>query len=48
MSMHSLIRSFLSALSLVALTIAPVLSQADRIKDLTSLAGARANQLVGY
>ena len=26
----------------------PAVSQADRIKDLTTLAGARSNQLVGY
>ena len=26
----------------------PAISQADRIKDLTTLAGARSNQLVGY
>ena len=48
MGMHRFLRSLLTALGLVALTMAPVLSQADRIKDLTSLAGARSNQLVGY
>ena len=40
---------FLLCSVLMVFTISvPAVSQADRIKDLTTLAGARSNQLVGY
>jgi len=32
----------------LALSLSSVMAQADRIKDLTSVAGVRSNQLVGY
>ena len=35
-------------LALAANFIAPAIVQADRLKDLTSIAGVRSNQLVGY
>ena len=48
MKMRSLLTLAISTLGLVAVLVAPVVSHADRIKDLTSLAGARSNQLIGY
>lgn len=48
MNKRSLVNLVISTLGLVAVLVAPVVSQADRIKDLTSLAGARSNQLIGY
>jgi len=39
---------FLRLFSFLFLTILSSVSAADRIKDLTSLAGVRSNQLVGY
>ena len=35
-------------MGLLVVLVTPIASYADRIKDLTSLAGARPNQLVGY
>ena len=48
MNKRSLLTLAISTLGLVAVLVAPVVSHADRIKDLTSLAGARSNQLIGY
>ena len=48
MNKRSLVNLVISTLGLVAVLVAPVVSHADRIKDLTSLAGARSNQLIGY
>ena len=48
MKKRSLVNLVISTLGLVAVLVAPVVSHADRIKDLTSLAGARSNQLIGY
>ena len=48
MNKRSLLNLAISTLGLVAVLVAPVVSHADRIKDLTSLAGARSNQLIGY
>ncbi len=48
MNKRSLVNLVISSLGLVAVLVAPVVSHADRIKDLTSLAGARSNQLIGY
>jgi flagellar P-ring protein precursor FlgI len=42
------IHFLLCSVLMVFMISVPTLSQADRIKDLTTLAGARANQLVGY
>jgi flagellar P-ring protein precursor FlgI len=42
------IHFLLCSVLMVFMISVPVASQADRIKDLTTLAGARANQLVGY
>ena len=39
---------FLCSVLMVFMISVPAVSQADRIKDLTTLAGARSNQLVGY
>ena len=35
-------------LILILTLMLPTLGSADRIKDLTSVAGVRANQLIGY
>ena len=48
MKMRSLLNSAIHALGLLVVLVTPIASYADRIKDLTSLAGARPNQLVGY
>ena len=48
MKMRSLFNSAIHALGLLVVLVTPIASYADRIKDLTSLAGARPNQLVGY
>ena len=48
MKMRSLLNSAIHALGLLVVLVTPIVSHADRIKDLTSLAGARPNQLVGY
>ena len=48
MKMRSLFNSAVHALGLLVVLVTPIASYADRIKDLTSLAGARPNQLVGY
>ena len=48
MKMRSLFNSAIYALGLLVVLVTPIVSHADRIKDLTSLAGARPNQLVGY
>lgn len=48
MNKRSLLTLAISTLGLLAVLVAPVVSHADRIKDLTSLAGARSNQLIGY
>jgi flagellar P-ring protein precursor FlgI len=42
------IHFLLCSVLMVFMISVPTFSQADRIKDLTTLAGARANQLVGY
>ena len=42
-----LLRGLLASLTLVAV-LAPTLAHADRVKDLTSLASMRSNQLIGY
>ena len=42
------IQLLLCSVLMVFMISVPVVSQADRIKDLTTLAGARSNQLVGY
>ena len=42
------IHFLLCSVLLVFMISVPAVSQADRIKDLTTLAGARSNQLVGY
>jgi flagellar P-ring protein precursor FlgI len=42
------IHFLLCSVLMVFMISVPAASQADRIKDLTTLAGARANQLVGY
>ena len=48
MKMRSLLNLAIHALGLLVVLVTPIASYADRIKDLTSLAGARPNQLVGY
>lgn len=48
MKMRSLLNSAIHSLGLLVVLVTPIASYADRIKDLTSLAGARPNQLVGY
>ena len=48
MTMRSLFNSAIHTLGLLVVLVTPIASYADRIKDLTSLAGARPNQLVGY
>ena len=48
MKMRSLLNLAVHALGLLVVLVTPIASYADRIKDLTSLAGARPNQLVGY
>ena len=48
MKMRSLLNSAIHTLGLLVVLVTPIASYADRIKDLTSLAGARPNQLVGY
>ena len=48
MKMRSLFNSAIHTLGLLVVLVTPIASYADRIKDLTSLAGARPNQLVGY
>ena len=48
MKMRSLLNSAIHSLGLLVVLVMPIASYADRIKDLTSLAGARPNQLVGY
>ena len=42
------IHFLLCSVLMVFVISVPAVSQADRIKDLTTLAGARSNQLVGY
>lgn len=42
------IHFLLCSVLMVCMISVPAVSQADRIKDLTTLAGARSNQLVGY
>ena len=42
------IQLLLCSVLMVFMISVPAVSQADRIKDLTTLAGARSNQLVGY
>ena len=42
-----LLRGLLASLTLVSV-LAPTLAHADRIKDLTSVASMRSNQLIGY
>ena len=42
------IHFLLCSVLMVSMISVPAVSQADRIKDLTTLAGARSNQLVGY
>ena len=42
-----LLRGLLASLTLVAV-LAPTLAHADRVKDLTSVAAMRSNQLIGY
>ena len=42
------IHFLLCSVFMVFMISVPAVSQADRIKDLTTLAGARSNQLVGY
>ena len=39
---------FLGSVLILSTMVMPAVSNADRIKDLTTLAGARSNQLVGY
>ena len=39
-------KHFLAFVAVVCIQASPVI--ADRLKDLTSLAGVRSNQLVGY
>jgi flagellar P-ring protein precursor FlgI len=41
------LRGLLASLTLVAV-LAPTLAHADRVKDLTSVASMRSNQLIGY
>ena len=41
-----ILKYFLALISLISILSNPAL--ADRLKDLTSLAGVRSNQLVGY
>ena len=48
MKMRSPFNSAIHAFGLLVVLVTPIASYADRIKDLTSLAGARPNQLVGY
>ncbi|MEC7993966.1 MAG: flagellar basal body P-ring protein FlgI [Pseudomonadota bacterium] len=48
MKKRSLFNSAIHTLGLLVVLVTPIASYADRIKDLTSLAGARPNQLVGY
>ena len=48
MKKRSLLNSAIHTLGLLVVLVTPIASYADRIKDLTSLAGARPNQLVGY
>jgi flagellar P-ring protein precursor FlgI len=48
MNIRSLQNTILFALGSLTVVLTPIASHADRIKDLTSLAGARSNQLVGY
>jgi flagellar P-ring protein precursor FlgI len=48
MNIRSLQNTILFALGSLIFVLTPIASHADRIKDLTSLAGARSNQLVGY
>ena len=43
--MHLLNRFFIT---FVVLLLSLKVAQADRLKDLTSIAGVRSNQLVGY
>ena len=42
-----LLRGLLASLTLVSV-LAPTLAHADRVKDLTSVASMRSNQLIGY
>ncbi len=42
------IHFLLCSVLMIFMISVPAVSQADRIKDLTTLAGARSNQLVGY
>jgi flagellar P-ring protein precursor FlgI len=42
------IQSLLSLLTVIVYALSPVTVHADRIKDLTDIAGVRSNQLVGY
>jgi len=44
----SKMKFFLRTLALLALTLIGVSAQADRIKDISSVASMRANQLLGY
>ena len=39
---------FMRLVAIILLTTFASVASADRIKDLTSLAGVRSNQLVGY
>ena len=41
-----ILKYFWALISLISILSSPVL--ADRLKDLTSLAGVRSNQLVGF
>ena len=44
--MNTFMRKLIAGLALAAIIVAPV--QADKIRDLTSVAGVRSNQLIGY
>jgi len=44
--MNTFMRKLIAGLALAATIVAPV--QADKIRDLTSVAGVRTNQLIGY
>ena len=41
-------RHFSTLLTFVFVTLLPISAQADRLKDLVSVAGVRSNPLVGY
>ena len=48
MKTHRILQLLLCSGLMIFMVALPAVSHADRIKDLTTLAGARSNQLVGY